>query len=143
MTQTINEPLVVICMATYNPPVDLFAKQIESIINQTFQNWVCIINDDNSDEEIYSEIQKIASKDKRFSVYRNESQLGFYYNFEKCLFHVPQEAEFVGFADQDDYWHKEKLEKTLAEFDSGTNLVFCDMNIVDRDGKILHNTYWR
>lgn len=137
-----NEPLVAICMATFNPQIELFSKQVESIIQQTHKNWICIINDDCSDEKIFSKICKIVSKDERFKVSKNSSNLGFYYNFEKCLTYVPKNADFIGFCDQDDFWHEDKITKTLKKFDSDTNLVYSDMNIIDKNGKILHKTYW-
>ena len=80
---TSKKPLVAICMATYNPPIDLFKKQISSIVNQTYDNWICIINDDCSEKDIFSKIQNIVSKDELFITKRNPARLGFYYNFEK------------------------------------------------------------
>src|SRR5260221_3946498 len=34
-------PRLAICMATYNPPLDLFEDQIDSILKQTFEEWIC------------------------------------------------------------------------------------------------------
>lgn len=42
--------LVAICMATHDPPRDLFARQVESIRAQTHADWVCVISDDRSSE---------------------------------------------------------------------------------------------
>ncbi len=33
-------------MATYNPPDELFERQIDSIREQTHSDWVCVISDD-------------------------------------------------------------------------------------------------
>ncbi len=41
-------PRVAIAMATYDPPADLFARQLDSIRAQTHGNWVCVISDDCS-----------------------------------------------------------------------------------------------
>src|SRR5262249_31137961 len=41
-------PRVAIAMASYEPPPDLFERQIESIRAQTHDNWVCVISDDCS-----------------------------------------------------------------------------------------------
>ncbi|HEY0100843.1 MAG TPA: methyltransferase domain-containing protein, partial [Pyrinomonadaceae bacterium] len=40
---------VVICMATHQPPLDLFALQIKSLIAQSHRNWLCLISDDCSE----------------------------------------------------------------------------------------------
>jgi len=137
-----SKPLIVICMATFNPKIDLFEDQIKSIIDQTYDNWICIINDDCSETSVFEKIKKIVSKDSRFLVYENSSNLGYYYNFEKCLMKVPKNADFVSFADQDDYWHKDKLSVLVSEFDEKTNLVYSDMNIVSLNGDLISNTYW-
>jgi hypothetical protein len=39
-------PLIAVCMATFEPPLDLFARQIESIRSQTHDNWICVVSDD-------------------------------------------------------------------------------------------------
>lgn len=137
-----DEPLVAICMTTYNPPIELFKKQVTSIVQQTHKNWVCIINDDCSNPDIFKQIKDITMEDSRFIVYQNRSNLGYYYNFERCLLRTPAKASFVALADQDDYWHEDKLSVLLSYFDEDTMLVFSDMNIVDEQGEIIHDTYW-
>lgn len=135
-------PLVAICMTTYNPDLDFFTQQLDSIIAQTHQNWVCIINDDVSSPEIYEGIQEIAAKDPRFRVYRNEKNLNFYHNFEKCLTLAPSNAEFIALSDQDDIWFKDKLTTCLQAFKPETLLVYSDMQIVNDEREVISPTYW-
>ena len=137
-----REPLVAICMTTFNPRLDLFTRQIESIINQTHTNWVCVISDDNSQPEILEHIKTVAGHDPRFHVFPGSGRLGFYHNFERSISLAPAEAEFIALSDQDDYWHPDKLETLLAEFDEDTTLVYSDMNIVSDEGIELAKTYW-
>lgn len=142
-----RKPEIAICMTSYNPPFDLFSKQINSIRSQTHQDWICIISDDCSDSEGFQMIYDFVRKDKRFCLYRNESRLGFYANFERVLGLVPDGVKYVALADQDDFWHSDKLESLVAEAKAGTDgepwLVYSDMNIVDREGVLLANTYWK
>lgn len=137
-----DEPLVAICMATFNPPLELFVAQIKSIIEQNHQNWICIINDDCSPQNVYEEILKVVGGDKRFEVNRNSERLGFYHNFERCLERVPEWIDFVAFSDQDDVWYPEKISFCLEAFQTDTALVYCDMDIVTRDGANISHTYW-
>ena len=37
---------IAIVLATYNPNLEYFQKQIQSIKNQTYQNYICHIVDD-------------------------------------------------------------------------------------------------
>jgi glycosyltransferase involved in cell wall biosynthesis len=135
-------PNILICMATYNPDIGLLKKQIDSIRNQSYRNWICIINDDNSDLNIYNEIIDYVHNDDRFLIFRNPKNLGFYNNFERLLRMVPKQVDFVALSDQDDSWYPEKLEKCILKFDAETTLVYSDMKIVNRDGVCLSSTFW-
>jgi glycosyltransferase involved in cell wall biosynthesis len=135
-------PLVCICMTTYNPPLELFRRQVASIKAQTHTNWLCVIRDDCSDTDVSSAIEQEVRGDDRFAVYRNHRRLGFYHNFEACLALVPEEARFVALSDHDDYWHPDKLQALLDGFEDGTLLVYSDMNIVDRSSRLRWPTYW-
>lgn len=140
--KTRDKPLVAICMATYNPPLDLFVRQIQSIRNQSYSHWVCIISDDGSRPDTFEKMQEIVAQDKRFHIYPAPSRLGFYRNFERCISLTPKEAEFIALSDHDDYWFPDKLEVLLSRFNEGTSLVYSDMNIVDAEGRLIADTYW-
>jgi glycosyltransferase involved in cell wall biosynthesis len=141
-TLSMEGPLVAICMTTYNPAKDLFKRQVDSIIEQTHRNWICIINDDCSAPESFDEIRKAAEKDGRFRLYRNASNIGVEANVELCLSRVPEQASFITISDQDDCWHEDKLSVLVSSFDVNTSLVYSDMNIVNEKGKRIFNTYW-
>ena len=128
-------------MATYNPPLDLFQRQVESIRSQTHANWICVVSDDDSAPARFAEMQRILDGDPRFVVSRSPGRLGYYHNFERALSMTPPSAAYVTLADQDDRWHPEKLETLLAAL-GDANLVYSDARIVDRDGRLLSNTYW-
>jgi glycosyltransferase involved in cell wall biosynthesis len=136
------EPTVCICMTTYNPPMYLFRRQIESIKNQSHRNWFCILCDDCSDPEKFAAIKDVVGNDERFAIFRNERNLGFYYNFERALTLVPKEISYVALCDQDDFWHEDKLATLVEAMDGGAMLAYSDMNIVDSEGNTLSNTYW-
>lgn len=142
MENNFDNSLISICMATYNPDLQLFRRQIKSIINQTYKNWICIINDDCSKQSIFEEIREVIKNDSRFFIYRNTKNLGFYKNFEKTLTYVPKQSTYIALSDQDDVWHKNKLEKIIELFDEKTSLVYSDMKIVKENGSIISDTYW-
>lgn len=135
-------PLIAICMATYNPSLTAFQKQIDSIIAQTYRNWVLIINDDCSSIENYESICKICADEPRIQIFRNTKNLNFYHNFERALERVTEAVEYIAFSDQDDYWYPDKLSRCLAEMQPNVSMVYSDMRIVKSDGEVLANTYW-
>jgi glycosyltransferase involved in cell wall biosynthesis len=135
-------PLVAVCMATFNPPPDLFRRQVDSIRAQTHRNWVCVISDDGSSPESFRRLIEVIGGDPRFVVRRSAANVGFYANFERCMALAPAQAEFIALADQDDYWYPDKLATLLGEFDADTLLVYSDMRIVDANGVCRAATYW-
>jgi glycosyltransferase involved in cell wall biosynthesis len=139
-----ESPLVAICLPTYNPPLRYLEEQLASVVRQAYENWICIINDDCSDERIYDEIKGLASQDGRFIVSRNEARLGVYHNIEKCLSLVPGHASFVALCDQDDIWFPDKLETLLTVLNQSENvwLAYSDMEIVDQNAGLISPTYW-
>jgi glycosyltransferase involved in cell wall biosynthesis len=138
-----GRPLVAICMATFNPPLDLFERQVESIRSQTFENWICVISDDHSRPECLDAMRRILRDDPRFHLFPSTERRGYYGNFERALGFVPPQADYVGLADQDDYWHPTKLDTLCATLGDGSSLAYSDMRVVDRDQSVLSDTFWR
>lgn len=137
------EPLIAVCMATFEPPLDLFERQIESIRAQTHANWVCIVSDDHSRPERLAEMRRVIGDDPRFRFSVARERQGFYGNFERALELVPAEATHVALADQDDRWYPDKLESLAAALEPGIRLVYSDMRVTDAEGRIISDTYWR
>ena len=139
-------PLVAIAMATYNPDPALFRTQVDSIRAQTHERWICLIEDDGSDDAHWRSILDATAGDARFRPVRNTVNLGFYRNFERALNRVPDEAEFVALADQDDRWAPGRVAALVAALthgtDSGAVLAFGNMRVVDRDGRLVSETFW-
>jgi glycosyltransferase involved in cell wall biosynthesis len=134
-------PLVAVCMATYDPPDDLLARQLDSLRGQTHANWVCVISDDRSRPERYEALLRAVGDDPRFAMSRADRRLGFFANFERALELAPREAAFVALADQDDAWHPDKLETLLARIGSA-RLITSDARVVGRDGAVVGETFW-
>src|SRR5436305_7664995 len=128
-------------MATYEPPLDLFKRQVESIRAQSHEDWVCYISDDCSSPQAFAGLQRVVDDDPRFIVSRSSSRIGFYRNFERALRMVPPRTPFVALADQDDRWHQDKLSTLIGTIDDA-QLIYSDARIVSRDGTVISNTYW-
>jgi glycosyltransferase involved in cell wall biosynthesis len=134
-------PLVAIGMATYEPPLDLFRRQLDSIRAQTHRDWVCVVSDDCTSPGRFAAMEAELERDPRFFVSRSPRRLGFYANFERALALAPREADYFAMADQDDLWHPDKL-RTLVEALGPAKLVYSDARIVATDGSLVSETYW-
>lgn len=134
--------LIAVCMATFDPDMELFRVQVESLRAQSDTNWVCIISDDCSAPERFDEISELVAGDPRFLVSRAERRLGYYRNFERALGMLPAEADLVALCDHDDRWYPEKLELLRGAL-GHAQLVYSDQRLVDRDGRVLRETLWK
>lgn len=132
---------VAICMATFDPPPELFASQVESIRAQTHADWACFISDDASSPERLGEMVAVLGDDHRFVLSRSARRLGHYGNFERALGMAPAESDYVALCDQDDRWNPEKLATLVAEI-GDANLVYSDTRLVDPRGTVIAGTYW-
>ncbi|MEK6250804.1 MAG: glycosyltransferase [Actinomycetota bacterium] len=138
----VEQPLIAICMATFNPDLELFRTQVESIRAQTDRNWVCLISDDCSEPERFEAIADTIDGDERFVLSRPEEHLSFYRNFERALRMVPAQAEFVALSDHDDRWYPDKLE-ALRQAIGSAELAYSDLRRVDAEGRVRAETLWR
>lgn len=134
--------LIAVCMATFEPRIDLFRRQIESLRAQTDQRWLCVISDDCSRDECFKQIADVLGADGRFVLSRAPARAGFYGNFERALNMVPSEAELVALSDQDDRWHPDKLE-VLRDALGDAQLVYSDQRLVDGEGRLLRESLWQ
>jgi glycosyltransferase involved in cell wall biosynthesis len=138
----LGERAVAVAMATYNPPPELFRRQIDSIRSQTHPEWVCVISDDCSDPGHLEAIREVLGDDPRFRLHPSPVRLGFYRNFERALALVPPDVPHVALCDQDDRWYPEKL-AALVDGLGPARLVYSDMRIVEASGAVVSETYWR
>jgi glycosyltransferase involved in cell wall biosynthesis len=136
-----DRPRVAICMATYEPPPELLRRQLDSLREQTHDNWICLISDDASSDSAFEYLLAETKGDPRFAVSRSESRLGFYRNFERALSMTPPGADFVTLCDQDDHWLPEKLARLLAAI-GGAQLAYSDARIVSPEGDVVKPSYW-
>lgn len=137
-----EEPLIAICMGTFDPDLALLEAQLESIRNQTDRDWVCVISDDYSSSDRYEAIQALTAGDRRFLVSRAPGRIGFYRNFERALALAPPAASLIALCDQDDVWHPGKLAQLRSALGDGT-LVYSDQRLVDPRGRVISETLWR
>lgn len=134
-----------IVLATYNPQIEYFRKQIQSIQKQTWDNWICHIVDDCSQAEYQTEIQNIVGNDSRFICHFHNDNLKHYYNFERGLKYCIQDTTItaIAFSDQDDIWIEEKLEILLKKLRSEhALLVHSDLELINSDDQTINPSTW-
>lgn len=116
----INEPLVSIITPLYNCE-KYIEETIQSVINQTYENWEMIIVDDCSKDKGVEIVEKYQRLDNRIKLYKNEINLGGAGTRNKCI--EKAKGKYIAFLDSDDLWKKEKLEKQIS-FMKKNNYLF-------------------
>lgn len=144
---------VAICMAAYNGE-KYIAEQITSIINQSYQDWVLFIHDDNSSDSTVNIVTEIAEKHvEKIFLIDDETVSGgsSLKNFAAILEWVNRRYSFnyYMFSDQDDYWLPQKIEKSIklvkekeGIYKDKPVLVHTDLSVVDLNLKILGTSFF-
>ena len=65
------KPIVTIIMATFNR-AHFISETLNSIVNQTYENWECIIVDEGSIDNTEGIMKELCEKDSRFSYYKKD-----------------------------------------------------------------------
>lgn len=127
-----EEPLVSIALCTYNGE-KYIRQQLDSIINQTYQNLEIVIVDDSSSDDTYNIAGDYAQKDSRIKCFRNELNLGFNKNFERAI--ELTSGEYIAISDQDDIWLPQKIDALLNHI--GNNwLIFSNSAFINERDEI-------
>lgn len=106
-----EKPLVSIITPMYNGEKYL-GEMIESVVNQTYNNWELVIVDDCSTDGSCKIVEKYIKQDNRIRLIKQKKNAG------------PAEArrvsiknakgKYIAFLDCDDIWMSEKLEKQIG-----------------------------
>ena len=131
-----NYPLISIALCTYNGAKHI-REQLDSIVNQTYQNIELIVVDDCSTDPTYAILEEYASRDSRIKLHQNEQNLGFNKNFDKAL--SLTSGSFIAISDQDDVWELNKLQ-TLKDNIGDNWLAFSNSAYMSEDGELTGKT---
>lgn len=101
--------LVSIIMPSWNT-AEYIKKSIESVINQSYENWELIIVDDCSTDNTDDVIRSFLG-DTRIKFLKNEKNCGAALTRNRAIREA--RGEWIAFLDSDDLWKPEKLEKQL------------------------------
>lgn len=106
-----NEQVSVI-MAVYNCEGTI-EKAIDSIIAQTYENWIMIICDDGSTDGTWAILQHyLEMYPDKFLLLKNDANRKLPYSLNRCLEHVS--TELVARMDGDDWSAPNRFEKQLS-----------------------------
>ena len=131
-------PLVSIGVPVYNGEKYLF-ECLQSIINQTYQNWECFIINNKSTDNTLAIAEEFHAKDNRMKVITNSEHVNMTSNFNNTFKPVSKEAKYFKVVCADDWIFPEYLSSMVEVMEKYPEAGFCssfklDNRIVKCDG---------
>lgn len=121
-------------------------SQISSIEQQTYQDWKIYVRDDGSTDSTTKKIRKLKEKlgNKLHIVDDKKGHVGVNENIFLILDNINE--KYIMFSDQDDYWYKNKIEKSISVMKKYENknvpmLVYSDSCVVDENLNVIANSF--
>lgn len=132
---------VAVLLCTYNGS-KYIRQQLDSIINQTYSDWVIFVSDDGSTDntlDILREYQAVYGCEKIMLI--KGPGKGFAWNFISLLEESGPGFDYYAFSDQDDEWMENKLSRAidfLGNKEPGLAAVHCGRTLLtDECGKTI------
>jgi glycosyltransferase involved in cell wall biosynthesis len=134
-------PKVTVIVPNYNH-VKYLRQRIESILNQTFQDFELILLDDCSTDGSREILNSYANHPKLKQLIFNTTNSGSTFKQWKKGIELAQ-GEYIWIAESDDFADLNFLEVLLVCITSSrdTTLAYSASNLVDKDGSLLGSTY--
>jgi len=125
-----NQPLVSVVITCYNYG-HFLQTAIESVLNQSFQDFEMIVVNDGSTDNTDDVMHKYSGlKNLKYINQKNSGQA-----VAKNVGIKNSSGKFIAFLDADDLWTKDKLEKQMPLFTSPkVGVVYSGLNFIDEQG---------
>lgn len=127
-----STPKISVIISSYNHE-KYVVQSIESVLQQTFQDFEIIITDDGSGDSTVEQIRSIV--DPRIKLHCFDINKGACTATNNCIMHAS--GEYIAVLNSDDFWTPHKLELQLNIFRQQPDLaaVFTNAQFVDQEGK--------
>lgn len=129
------QPLVSIILPTYNREKFL-PRAINSVVNQTYQNWELIIVDDRSTDNTEALVREYMKQDQRMRYIKNTHKKGCGGSRNQGI--EVAKGEYIAFLDDDDEWKEYHLKDIVEEFGKNEDVdwIYADIERV-KDGEVV------
>ena len=133
-----KEELVSIIIPAYNCE-DFIGVALESVINQSYENWEAIVVDDCSKDDTAIVVKKYIKNDNRIKYYKLDINSGAAVARNKAVDIAT--GKYLAFLDSDDVWFKDKLTKQINFMQENDYAFTCaSYTKIDEEGKFLNKT---
>jgi glycosyltransferase involved in cell wall biosynthesis len=133
-------PTVSVIIPSYNHEAYI-AECLESVLNQTYQDFEVVFTDDGSTDRTVEIIKRF--DDARITLFRHAENKGACVAANNCLQHAG--GKYVAMLSSDDAWHPEKLEVQVRYLNEHPEhaAVFSRVDWVDESGRLIPERRFR
>lgn len=127
-----------ICIPNFNYAKHI-GETIQSVLNQTYQNYEIIVVDNASTDNSWNIIEEFQKKDKRIRIYKNEYNVGFAPNLDMAV--SKAKNNFILVLSSDDTMNENALNtynqilEAIEKKDKERVLICSSVNIIDGNSK--------
>ena len=129
-----SKPLVTVGIPAYNSEKYL-AQSIESLLAQTYRDFVMVICDNASTDGTAELCQRYVQQDSRVRYFRNPVNIGMTGNFNR-VFELT-DTKYIKWSTADDFWAPDMLADAVAVMEADASIAVCypKVTIVDGEGR--------
>ena len=123
-------PKVSVIVTTYNRK-EYLTETIQSIINQTYQDFELIVVDNYSNYDFYEHIESF--KSEKIIPFQNQNNGIIAVNRNIGISHA--RGEYIAFCDDDDIWVQDKIEKQINHLQfHNADILYADLLCFNENG---------
>lgn len=129
-------PTISILTPVYNTPLNFFKEMIDSVCDQTYQNWeLCIANASPNNQDLATILEKLQKNEERIKVIDVPENLGIAQNTNAAL--EIASGEYIGLLDHDDLLASNALYEIVRELnkEKQIDVLYTDEDKIDSESK--------
>lgn len=139
MKKNDSEYFVAVIMPAYNCEKHVEAA-INSVINQSYENWELVVIDDGSTDNTVEIIEQISKNNSRIHFIKNKMNQGVSATRNQGI--ALANSAWIAFLDSDDMWEKTKLEKQIKMAkDKTAEFIFTGSSYINEDGEFYQGIF--
>ena len=136
-------PLISIVVPTYNTPKQFLIEMIESVREQTYQNWELCIADGSDSKTTKALLKDYTLRDTRIKVVYLDENKGISDNTNEAL--KLAQGEYIALFDHDDVLTPDALYENIKVINEVTDVdfIYSDEDKTDEKGSEFFNPYFK
>ncbi len=136
-------PLISIIVPVYNVAGRILEECIESVLNQSMDNWeLCIADDASTEKEVKTTLKKYENHPKVKIIYREKN--GHISNASNSAIALSS-GEYIAFLDCDDILSKNAVYEMTRKLNENKkyDFIYSDEDKIDEDGRLRHTPHFK